>query len=632
MMKELSLEQRMMKEVIVISKYARYLPSLSRRETLDEVIDRNMNMHLEKFKDDEKTCDKIRDVYTNYVKTLKVFPSMRSFQFAGPPIFKSPNRIYNCSFMHIKDIRCFGEAMFLLLGGTGVGYSVQKHHIAQLPQVVHPNPNRTYRHLIGDSQEGWAEAVNVLFESYTGKRTTTPRFDYSDIRPKGAPLKTSGGKAPGPTPLRNCLTIIEGMLIDKENFSNLRPIEAHDMLCHIADAVLSGGIRRSAMISLFSADDKEMLYAKDGDTYKNHGYRENSNNSAVILRNRNTKKYYNELWDIVDSNHSGEPGFFFTNDKEWGTNPCAEIGLRDMQFCNLTTCNVASVESQEDLNACAEAASFLGTLQATYTDFHFLRSGWKETTEKDALLGVSLTGIANGNLEGLSLTEAAEVVKMVNAEWANQFGINTAARTTCVKPEGTSSLVFGTSSGIHPWWSEYYMRTIRFNTEEPIAQYLMEKVPELVQPHRKSPEQNIVLSLPQKAPEGSIIRPNETAIDFLERVKEVTKDWIEPGHIDGMQSHNVSATVNYKPDELQMVRDWLWVNRESYNAMSVFPYFFDDDMGLELQLPITTIDKDTYEKFLPFLKEIDTSEIVETEDNTDLQGELACYGGSCEIV
>ena len=294
-------------------------------------------------------------------------------------------------------------------------------------------------------------------------------------------LKTSGGKAPGPTPLRNCLTIIEGMFIDKENFSQLKPIEAHDMLCRIAEAVLSGGIRRSAMISLFSADDREMLTSKTITTYDSHPFRKHANNSAVLVRNRITKKFYDSLWEIIQANGGHEPGFYFTNDKEWGTNPCAEIGLRDMQFCNLTTCNVASVESQEDLNACAEAAAFLGTLQATYTDFHFLRSGWKETTEKDALLGVSLTGIANGNLEGLSLTEAAEVVKMVNAEWANQFGINTAARTTCVKPEGTSSLVFGTSSGIHPWWSEYYMRTIRFNTEEPIAQYLMEKVDNLPQ-------------------------------------------------------------------------------------------------------------------------------------------------------
>ena len=630
-MKKLSTEQEKMKDVITVTKYARFIPSQKRRENLTEVIERNKAMHLEKFKGDEKTIEKIHQVYDNYVHTLKVFPSMRSYQFAGDAILRSPNRIYNCSFMHIKDIRCFGEAMFLLLGGTGVGYSVQKHHIAQLPQIVHPNPNRTYRHLIGDSQEGWADAVNVLFESYTGKRRATPRFDYSDIRPKGSPLKTSGGKAPGPTPLRNCLTILEGMLLDKENYSSLKPIEAHDMLCNIADAVLSGGIRRSAMISLFSADDREMLFAKDSDFRANYGFRENSNNSAVIVRNRITKKFYNELWDIVDSNHSGEPGFFFTNDKEWGTNPCAEIGLRDMQFCNLTTINVSAVESQEDLNGCAEAASFLGTLQATYTDFHLLRSGWKDTTEKDALLGVSLTGIAEGKLEGLDLTEAADVVKMVNAEWAVHLNINVAARTTCVKPEGTSSLVFGTSSGIHPWWSEYYMRTILFNREEPIAQYLLENVPELVKPHRKSDE-NIVLFLPQKAPEGSLIRTQETAIDFLERVKEVTKDWIEPGHIDGMQTHNVSATCNYKPEELQIVRDWLWVNRESYNAMSVFPFFYDEVNGLELQMPITTIDKETFEKYLPHMEKIDTSAIIETEDNTNLQGEIACSGGSCEIL
>jgi ribonucleoside-diphosphate reductase alpha chain len=524
--------------------------------------------------------------------------------------------------------------MFLLLGGTGVGYSVQKHHVAKLPPIIKPNPNRTYRHLVGDSQEGWAEAINVLFESYTGKRTTTPRFDYSDIRPKGSPLKTSGGKAPGPTPLRNALTIIEGMLIDKENFSSIKPIEAHDMLCRIADAVLSGGIRRSAMISLFSANDRDMLFSKtkeDRDAGR-YAWRANANNSAVIVRNRITKNYYNELWDIVDRNNCGEPGFFFTNDKDWGTNPCAEIGLRTNQFCNLSTINVSAIGSQEDLNAAAEAAAFLGTLQATYTDFHFLRSIWKETTEKDALLGVSMTGIASGNLDGLDLTEAVSIIRMVNTEWAAELNINPAARLTCVKPEGTSSLVLGTSSGIHPWWSEYFIRTIRYNREEPIAQYLLETVPNLVALDKDKPEENVILSLPQKAPEGAITRDQESAIDFLERVKYITDNWIKPGHIDGMQTHNVSATVNYKDEELQLVRDWMWVNRDSYNALSVFPYYYDSENGIEEQLPITACDKETYETYLPFLKELDTSQIIEDEDNTDLQGELACAGGSCEII
>jgi len=402
------------------------------------------------------------------------------------------------------------------------------------------------------------------------------------------------------------------------------------MLCRIAEAVLSGGIRRSAMISLFSADDREMLTSKTITTYDSHPFRKHANNSAVLVRNRITKKFYDSLWEIIQANGGHEPGFYFTNDKEWGTNPCAEIGLRDMQFCNLTTVNVADVDSQEELNARVEAAAFLGTLQATYTDFHFLRQGWKTTTEKDALLGVSMTGIANGKLDDLDLTEAVDVIKMVNTEWADKLGINSAARLTCVKPEGTASLVFGTSSGIHPWWSEYFIRTIRYNKEEPIAKYLMENIPDLVEDDRWE-EGNIVVSVPQKAPEGAVTR-SESAIDFLERVKYVTENWVKPGHIDGMNTHNVSATVNVRDTEWDLVREWMWVHRDSYNGLSLLPYTFDKEDGVEMQMPNAACDKETFEKYLPLLKKLDTSQIMEDDDNTKLQGELACSGGTCEIL
>ena len=336
------------------------------------------------------------------------------------------------------------------------------------------------------------------------------------------------------------------------------------------------------------------------------------------------------MWEIIQANGGHEPGFYFTNDKEWGTNPCAEIGLRDMQFCNLTTCNVSDVESQEELNARVEAAAFLGTLQATYTDFHFLRQGWKKTTEKDALLGVSMTGIANGKLDDLDLNEAVDVVKMVNRDWAEKLGINPAARLTCVKPEGTASLVFGTSSGIHPWWSEYFIRTIRYNKEEPIAKYLMENIPDLIEDDRWE-EGNIVVFVPQKAPEGAVTR-SESAIDFLERVKHVTENWVKPGHIDGMNTHNVSATVNVRENEWDLVRDWMWINRDSYNGLSLLPFSFDVEDGIEMQMPNTACDKETFEKYLPLLKKLDTSQIMEDDDNTQLQGELACSGGMCEIL
>lgn len=629
MINKLEDERQMMSDLITNTKYARFDSNQQRRETWEEIVLRNMIMHQRKFQDNEKVLAKIVDVYEKYVFPKKVVPSMRSLQFGGAAIERSPNRIYNCAFMPIEDIRSFSESMFLLLGGTGVGYSVQRHHVAKLPQIIKPNPDRTYRHLIGDSQEGWAEAIHVLFQCYTGKRTTTPRFDYSDIRPKGTPLKTSGGRAPGPTPLRKCLVTIEGMLVDMHDYHQMKPIEVHDMMCHIADAVLSGGIRRSAMISLFSADDREMLTSKTGTYWEKTPWRQRANNSVVLMRNRITKKYFNELFEIIKSNGGMEPGMYFTNDKDWGTNPCAEIGLRPYQFCNLSECNVDDVESQEDLNARVEAATFLGTLQATYTDFHYIRDIWKDTTEKDALLGVSMTGIASGAIEELDLNEAVEISKITNSEWANELGINSAARITCVKPAGTSSLVLGTSSGIHAWHSEYFIRTVRYNEEEPIARFLKENCPELVAEDNWSANQ-IVVSLPQKAPEGAITR-DESAIDFLERVKRVSDDWVSPGHLDGMNGHNVSATINIKEDEWNLVRDWMWINRDCYNGLSMIEYIYDSEDGIEQQMPLTACTKEVFESYLPYMRNIDFKKLVEYEDNTALQGELACAGGVCEI-
>jgi ribonucleoside-diphosphate reductase alpha chain len=629
MLENIQYEQKIMSDLIVNTKYSRYDPALDRREVWEEIIDRNKQMHLRRFANNKKVVAKINDVYANYVLPMKVVPSMRSLQFGGAAIERSPNRIYNCAFMPIENIRAFSEAMFLLLGGTGVGYSVQRHHVAKLPQVIKPNPDRTYRHLIGDSQEGWAEAIHVLFQCYTGMRTTTPRFDYSDIRPKGTPLKTSGGKAPGPTPLRNCLTIIEGMLIDMHNFHQLKPIEVHDMMCHIADAVLSGGIRRSAMISLFSADDREMLTAKSGQYWRSTPWRGRANNSIVLMRNRVTKKYFNELFEIIKSNGGMEPGMYFTNDKDWGTNPCAEIGLRPYQFCNLSECNVSDVDSQEELNARVEAATFLGTLQAHYTDFHYIRTIWKETTERDALLGVSMTGIASGAIEELDLKEAVDVAKITNNEWADELGINRAARVSCVKPAGTSSLVLGTSSGIHAWHSDYFIRTIRYNKEEPIVSFLQANVPELVQEDKSNANQVVVL-IPQKAPDGAITR-EESAIDFLERVKRVSEDWVAGGHNDGMNSHNVSATINVREAEWDLVRDWMWINRECYNGLSMIGYIYDLEDGIEQQMPLTACDKETYQHYLNYLDMVDFKLLREYEDNTNLQGELACAGGVCEI-
>ena len=450
-------------------KYARYLPEQKRRETWDELVTRNMEMHLKKFPELKK------EIKANYqfVYDKKVLPSMRSMQFAGKPIEISPNRIFNCAYAPVDDWRVFGEIMFLLLGGTGVGYSVQQHHVDELPEIRKPNPNRTRRYLINDSIEGWADAVKYLIRSYFfgGSRL---RFDYSDIRPKGARLVTSGGKAPGPQPLKECLVKVEGVLSEKEDGDRLSAIEVHDIVCHIADAVLAGGIRRAALISLFSADDNEMIACKSGNWWETNPQRGRANNSAVLLRHKVTKEFFLDLWKRVEASNAGEPGIYLSNDKDWGTNPCCEIGLRPFQFCNLTEVNVSNITGQNDLEQRVRAATFIGTLQAGYTDFHYLRPVWQRTTERDALIGVSMTGIASGRVlqDDISLTDAANVVKEENARVAQAIGINKAARTTCVKPAGTTSLTLGTSSGIHAWHNDYYIRRIRVGKNEPIYWHL----------------------------------------------------------------------------------------------------------------------------------------------------------------
>jgi len=617
----MQLSNRILSEITVHMKYARYLDSEKRRETWEELVTRNMNMHLKKFPELELQIVKA------YKKVFekKVLPSMRSMQFGGKPIEVAPNRIFNCAFMPADDWRCFGEAMFLLLGGTGVGYSVQQHHVEKLPEITRPNMNRTRRFLVNDSIEGWADAVKALVRSYF-QGGSHLRFDFTDIRPKGAALVTSGGKAPGPQPLKECLVKLEGMLIHKENGDKLTPIEVHDMICHIADAVLAGGIRRAALISLFSADDEDMIAAKTGNWWETNPQRGRANNSVVLLRHKIDKDYFMNLWDRVKASGAGEPGFYFSNDKDWGTNPCCEIGLRPYQFCNLTEVNVSNVESQEDLNERVRAATFIGTLQASYTDFHYLRDIWRRTTEKDALIGVSMTGIASGAVLGLDMKEAAKSVKTENARVAELIGIKPAARTTCVKPAGTTSLTLGTSSGIHAWHNDYYVRRIRVGKNEPIYAHLLNNHPELVEDEYFSPHTTAVISIPQKAPEGSIMR-TESALQLLKRVKFVTDEWVKPGFRKGQNTHNISATVSIKDAEWVDVGEWMWDNRSSYNGLSVLPY----NGGTYTQAPFEDCSKETYEAMMASLRDIDLTKVSEDEDNTNLAGELACAGGACEI-
>lgn len=971
-------------KVIVWSKYAKYIPELKRRETWNEIIDRYEVMMMKQYPDLKK------EIVENgkFIREFKVLPSMRALQFAGTALEVNNARGYNCCFLPIDSYHGFSETMFLLLGGTGVGYSVQKQHVAKLPEIKKSIKTRKY--LVQDSIIGWADAVKVLMKSYFGMGSL-PDFDFRDIRPKGARLITAGGKAPGPEPLKECLFQVQKILDRKQDGEKLNPLECHDILCHIANSVLAGGIRRSAMIALFSHDDEEMITCKYGNWWELNEQRGRANNSAVLLRETTSKEEFDALWHRIELSGSGEPGIYWTNDLDWGTNPCVtgdteiltkegykeiqslvgneveiwngfewskvtpqitgynqhmlkvtlsdgreltstdyhnwilaegytgknkkvkskdlkigdklikynfpiikegqqvsfkhaytqgfisaegmddynhfwlyepkymckdrldiklegveysnvngikrkaiyyndvyneksyvpfdwcltskiewlsglfdgdgteliegglqlcstdfnflkdlqkllstlgvnskvvhaqeegnrlmpdgkggekeyfcqkswricigavqmqelktlglqcermlfdktpqrdasqfvkivkiedvgyaeivycfnepnrnygvfngiltgqcvEIGLRPFQFCNLCEINVDNIESQEDLNERASVAAFFGTLQAGFTDFHYLRPIWKKTTEKDALLGIGQTGIGSGVILQYDLKEAADFSRITNEEISEKIGINNAARITCIKPSGTTSCVLGCSSGIHAWHNDYYLRTIRFGLNEDIAQYLLQNHPELCELDELRPHDTLCVRFPISAPEGSILR-TEIAIDTLERVKKFSQEWIEHGYISGANGHNVSATISidknrwyyenidsYKDkngeyysvyenvitgtptnkeiidysgplDEWEAVGRWMWENKDVYNGLSVLPYFG----GSYKQAPFEDISKQEYERRVENLKSLDLTNVKEEDDNVQFSQIASCAGGACSV-
>ena len=622
-------------KITVFSKYAKFIPSKNRRETWDEIVNRYEDMMIKKYpflsQAIVETAKMIRD--------KKILPSMRALQFAGPAAEVNNARIYNCCYLPIDSLHSFSESMFLLLGGTGVGYSVQRHHVSQLPAITKPGKARNY--LIEDSIMGWADAIKVLMKAYL-EGGFMPKFDFRAIREKGATLVTAGGKAPGPEPLKLCLTHVQAVLDRKHEGETLSPLECHDILCHIANSVLAGGIRRSAMISLFDHDDEEMITSKYGNWWETNEQRGRANNSAVLPRGEVSEETFMNLWKRVEASGSGEPGIYWTNNKDWGTNPCCEIALRPYQFCNLCEVNVSDVTDQEDLNARVAAAAFFGTLQAGFTDFHYLRPIWAKTTQKDALLGIGMTGIGSGEILKYDLEIAATVAKSVNRMITEKTGTNEAARITCIKPSGTTSLVLGTASGIHAWHNDYYLRTMRFNKNEDIAMYLMENHPELCEDDVLRPTDTVCVRIPVKAPEGSIFR-TETALDTLERVKHFSTEWINNGHIDGDNTHNVSATISIDKDrtydtiltnkgagtynEWEVVGEWMWLNREHYNGLSVLPYWG----GTYQQAPFEDITEEDYKSRIVKLKELDLTKVTEVDDNVEFGQTAACAGGACAI-
>jgi ribonucleoside-triphosphate reductase len=621
--------QLLLSEVVVYTKYAKYIPELKRRETWDEIVSRYEQMMIKKYPELKDDIYK----YGQQIHDRKVLPSMRALQFGGAAIEKNEARGYNCAYLPIDHHYAFSEIMFLLLGGTGVGYSVQQHHIEQLPDIQKPVKERKF--LVGDSIEGWADAVKALMKSYFGYTKTKPRFDFSDIRPKGQRLVTAGGKAPGPAPLKQCLQNIEILLEQKQDGEKLTSLEVHDIVCHIANAVLAGGIRRAALISLFSADDEAMRTCKHGAWWELNPQRGRANNSAVLLRHKVTKEFFDDLWEQIEDSNSGEPGIYFSNDKDWGTNPCCEIALRPFTFCNLTEINAGALNNDEDFYEACEAAAFFGTLQAGFTDFHYLRDIWKKNSEKDSLIGVGITGICNGNILQLKsknpnlLKYGSEKVKQVNEAIAEKIKINPAARTTTVKPSGTTSCVLGTSSGIHAWHSRYYIRNIQCSVGDDLFVYFSENHPELIKVMDYDPN-SAVIGTPQYAPEYALMREDETAIDMLERVKMFNEEWVREGYRSGQNHNNVSATVSIKDDEWKEVGEWMWSNKNTYNGLSVLPY----DGGTYKDAPFMTCTLEEYKKKMEYIESnpIDLTLIVEEEDNTKLNDQVACGGGNCEIV
>ncbi len=616
----MQLNQQILSDLIVYMKYARYLPELSRRETWMEICDRYESMMTEKY---PQLASEIAEVMP-WVHQKKVLPSMRAMQFAGPAIERNNSRIYNCAYLPVDNIRAFSETLFLLLGGTGVGYSVQNHHVEKLPPIKKAEKRK--RFLIGDSLEGWADAVKVLLKGYFNESNYIPDFDYGDIRPKGARLVTAGGKAPGPEPLKLCIAHVQSILDRKQDGQKLTPLECHDIMCHLANAVLAGGIRRSAMIALFSRGDEEMLTCKFGNWWELNEQRGRANNSVVLPRDTTSEAEFFALWKKIEISGSGEPGFYFTNDIDWGTNPCCEIALRPFQFCNLCEVNVSDVTTQEELNARSRAAAYLGTLQAGFTDFHYLRDQWKTTTEQDALIGVGMTGIASGKVSKLDLNEAAEEVKRINLEVSSKIGIQFAARCTTIKPSGTSSLVLGTSSGIHAWHNDYYLRRIRIGKNEALYTYLVIHHPELLEEDLLNSKQAII-RIPQMAPTGSIVR-NEDVMQLLERIKKFNEWWVRKGFRRGNNANNVSATVSIDDKDWERVGQWMWENKASYNGLSVLPF----DSGNYKQAPFEDITKAEFMELEKSLTQLDLTQVIETDDHTDLKAEAACAGGECQIV
>lgn len=683
-----------MSEYTVVTKYARYNEKAGRRETWDEMVNRVRDMHLFRY-GSRGINDEINWAFEQ-VRNKKVLPSMRSLQYGGDAIIANDARMYNCAFSLADRPRFFSECLWLLLSGTGTGFSVQKQHVAKLPRLVEyhdATEKEIMTYTIGDTIEGWADALQMLMDSYFAGTPLSNKeifFDYTRIRRKGSKLRTSGGRAPGPKPLQRALKRIKRVLMNAvdNGQEKLRPIQVYDIITMAADCVLAGGIRKSATIALFSSDDKEMMEAKigfhqdikiltdmrkDGSWLTDIGvawdldksnptppvkgdkcnigwfnlypWRQLSNNSVALLRSECKFEDFNHIIDCAKS--YGEPGFVFLDNLDYGYNPCVEISLNPIdprtgetgwQTCNLTEINGGVIKSKDDFSTAVKAATIIGTLQAGYSYFSYLSDASRNIIRREALLGVSVTGWMDNPkflLDPELQQEMAKYAIKVNKEYAKKICINQAARVTCTKPAGTTSIVLGTGSGIHPHHARYYFRRVRMNKNEKPLEYFKLHNPKMVEPSVSNDYDDIITFCVQ-IPESAITKKDINAIDFLKMVKSTYENWVVPGTAIPESSpgltHNVSNTVTIKADEWDAVAKYIYDNRECFSGISMLADFGDKTYK---QAPMEKVESEEdmrrWNEMVESYQPVDWALFHENDDFTEIQMTVACAGGRCEL-
>lgn len=623
---------------IAKSRYSRYLDDKGRREHWNETVNRYFNFMTSHLSDKHNytLTPELRTRLEGAVLNLDVMPSMRSLMTAGDALERQNVAGYNCSFLNIDDPKAFDEAMYILLCGTGVGFSVERKYVNRLPEI----PEKLYESNtvvhVKDSKEGWAKALRqVLALLWAGE---IPKWDVSNVRAAGTRLKTFGGRASGPEPLVELFKYVVAKFKGAAG-RKLHSIEAHDILCKIGEVVVVGGVRRSAMISLSDLDDDRMAHAKAGNWWEGNGQRALANNSAVYDVKPDVGQFMRE-WSNIYESHSGERGIFnrYASEiqagkngrrvlgKEWGTNPCSEIILRPYQFCNLSSVIVRADDTVESLKEKVAVATILGTFQSTLTNFPYLRKVWQTNTEEERLLGVSMTGILDNTLlnnaydEGLParLEELKNVAVDTNKHLAAELGINASAAITCVKPEGTVSQLTGTASGIHPQHSAYFIRRVRSDAKDPLTSFLKDSgFP--WEPCVMKPESTVIFSFPMKTPSGARLREDLSALEHLDLWLTFQRHWCE---------HKPSVTISVNENEWPKVGAWTWENFDEITGVSYLPM----DGGTYRQAPYESIDENTYAELLNGMPTtIDWENMKEVTDNVEGAQTLSCTAGGCEI-